>query len=187
VIAGALLSLYLGAMVVFAWPAVLSGADIVCPWYRALPPEGLADPSEYPRRLLLSSGKTSEWHNVGMEWKEHVSWIAPIAITMVAYAFAKYGRAFARVPHVRTAVLTFALVAFIATGAVGLAIGSREAIRSRRHPRESRGPPLHTPGLRGRGGADGAARGVGPPVHHLFGGAMDPGFRRGDGNGSACC
>jgi len=54
-----------------------------------------------------------------MEWKEHVSWIAPIAITMVAYVFAKYGRTFAMVPHVRTAVLTFAVVAFIATGVAG--------------------------------------------------------------------
>src|SRR5713101_10031091 len=115
----ALLKFYLVAMVVLAWLTVFSGAYIVYPWYRAVPPAGLADLSDYPRRLLLSSGKTSEWHNVGMEWKEHVSWIAPIAITMVAYVFAKYGRAFARVPHIRTAVLTFAVVAFIATGVAG--------------------------------------------------------------------
>ena len=114
-----MLSLYLGAMVVLAWLTVLTGAYIIYPWYRAVPPDGLMDLSEYPRRLLLSSGKTSEWHNVGMEWKEHVSWIAPISISMVAYVFAKYGRAIARAPQIRTAVLTFALVAFIATGVAG--------------------------------------------------------------------
>jgi hypothetical protein len=114
-----LLSLYLGAMVVLAWLTVLSGAYIIYPWYRAVPPTGLTDLSDYPRRLLLSSGKTSEWHNIGMEWKEHVSWIAPITITMVAYVFAKYGRAFPRFEHLRTAVLAFALVAFVATGIAG--------------------------------------------------------------------
>ena len=114
-----LLTLYLGAMVILAWLAVFSGAYVIYPWYRAVPPTGLTDLSEYPRRLLLSSGKTSEWHNIGMEWKEHVSWIAPIAITMVAYVFAKYGRAFAKFEHLRTAVLTFAVIAFVATGVAG--------------------------------------------------------------------
>src|SRR3954447_12309568 len=85
-----LLNVYLVAMVLLAWLTVLSGAYIVYPWYRAVPPAGITDLSEYPRRLLLSSGKTSEWHNVGMEWKEHVSWLAPIAITMVAYVAIKY-------------------------------------------------------------------------------------------------
>ena len=74
----ALLKFYLVAMVVLAWFAVLSGAYIVYPWYRAVPPAGLTVLSEYPRTLLLSSGKTSEWHNIGMEWKEHVAWLAPM-------------------------------------------------------------------------------------------------------------
>jgi putative Mn2+ efflux pump MntP len=38
---------------------------------------------------------------------------------MVAYVFAKYGRAFPRFEHLRTAVLAFALVAFVATGIAG--------------------------------------------------------------------
>ena len=80
----ALLNFYLVAMVVLAWFTVFSGAYIVYPWYRAVPPAGVTDLSEYPRRLLLSSGRTSEWHNIGMEWKEHVAWLAPIAMTMVA-------------------------------------------------------------------------------------------------------
>ena len=115
----ALLKVYLVAMVVLAWFTVFSGAYIVYPWYRAVPPAGVTDLAEYPRRLLLSSGKTSEWHNVGMEWKEHVAWLAPIAMTMVAYVTLKYGRAITKPRHMRTAVLGFAVAAFVATGVAG--------------------------------------------------------------------
>src|SRR4249920_400152 len=114
-----LLGFYLIAMVVLAWLTVFSGAYIVYPWYRAVPPPGLTDLSEYPRRLLLSSGKTSEWHNVGMEWKEHVAWLAPIAMTMVAYVTLKYRYAITRPRHMRTAVFGFTVAAFIATGIAG--------------------------------------------------------------------
>jgi hypothetical protein len=114
-----LLNVYLLAMVVLAWFTVLSGAYIVYPWYRAVPAAGVTDLADYPRRLLLSSGKTSEWHNIGMEWKEHVAWLAPIAMTMVAYVTWKYGRAITRPRHMRTAVLGFAVAAFVATGVAG--------------------------------------------------------------------
>jgi hypothetical protein len=114
-----LLNGYLIAMVVLAWLTVFSGAYIVYPWYRAVPPAGLTDLSEYPRRLLLSSGRTSEWHNVGMEWKEHVSWLAPIAMTMVAYVAMKYQWAITRPRRLRTAVLVFTVAAFVATGVAG--------------------------------------------------------------------
>src|SRR6266568_9160806 len=118
-----LLNAYLVAMVVLAWLTVFSGAYIVYPWYRAVPPAGTADLADYPRRLLLSSGKTSEWHNVGMEWKEHVAWLAPIAITMVAYVTMKYGRAIVQHRNMRIAVLGFAVAAFVATG-IGGAFGA---------------------------------------------------------------
>jgi hypothetical protein len=114
-----LLSVYLVTMVILAWLTVFSGAYIVYPWYRAVPPVGLTDLSEYPRRLLLSSGRTSEWHNVGMEWKEHVSWLAPIAMTMVAYVAMKYRWAIIRPRRMRTAVFVFAVAAFVATGIAG--------------------------------------------------------------------
>jgi hypothetical protein len=114
-----LLGFYLVAMVVLAWLTVFSGAYIVYPWYRAVPPAGVTDLADYPRRLLLSSGKTSGWHNVGMEWKEHVAWIAPIAITMVAYVTMKYGRAIIQHRNMRIAVLAFTVSAFAATGIAG--------------------------------------------------------------------
>jgi hypothetical protein len=113
------LAFYLAAMVILAWLTVFSGAYVIYPWYRAVPPEGLTELADYPRRLLLSSGKTSEWHNIGMEWKEHVAWLAPIAMTMVAYVTMKYGRAIIHHRNMRMSVLTFALAAFVATGIAG--------------------------------------------------------------------
>ncbi|MDG4884550.1 hypothetical protein [Mesorhizobium sp. WSM4884] len=114
-----LLLLYLSAMVILAWGAVLSGAYIVYPWYRAAVPAGVTDLADYPKFLLTSSPKTSAWHSLGMEWKEHVAWLAPIAMTMVAYVFAKYGPALAKQKQIRTAVIGFAVVAFVATGVAG--------------------------------------------------------------------
>ncbi|TIS98647.1 MAG: hypothetical protein E5W72_14790 [Mesorhizobium sp.] len=118
-----LLGLYLVAMVILAWLTVFSGTYVIYPWYRAVPPEGVTDLADYPRRLLLSSGKTSEWHNVGMEWKEHVGWLAPIAMTMVAYVTMKYGRAIIQHRNMRISVLGFAVAAFVATG-IGGAFGA---------------------------------------------------------------
>jgi hypothetical protein len=114
-----LLRLYLAAMVILAWAAVISGAYVVYPWYRAVPPAGTTDLLDYPKFLLTSSPHTSGWHSLGMEWKEHVAWLAPIAITMVAYVFAKYGPAITKHGQMRRAVLAFAVVAFVATGVAG--------------------------------------------------------------------
>jgi len=114
-----LLGFYLVTMVILAWLTVLTGTYQIYPWYRAVPPAGLTDLAEYPRRLLLSSGKTSQWHNIGMEWKEHAAWLAPIAITMVAYVTMKYGRAIIQHRNMRIGVLGFAVAAFVATGIAG--------------------------------------------------------------------
>jgi uncharacterized membrane protein len=113
------LGFYLLAMVVLAWLTVFSGAYVVYPWYRAVPPAGITDLTNYPRRLLLSTGQTSEWHNIGMEWKEHVSWLAPIAMTMVAYVTWKYRRAIIQHRNMRIGVLGFAVAAFLATAVAG--------------------------------------------------------------------
>ncbi len=114
-----LLGIYLAAMVILAWLTVFTGTYLIYPWYRAVPPAGVTDLAEYPRRLLLSSGKTSEWHNIGMEWKEHAAWLAPITITMVAYVTMKYGRAIVQHRNMRIGVLGFAVAAFVATGIAG--------------------------------------------------------------------
>jgi hypothetical protein len=114
---------YLISMAGLSWLTVLSGTYLVYPWYRAKPPAGATDLSGYPQKLLLSSPLTAGWHDFGMEWKEHVAWLTPIAMTMVAYVFIKYGPQLARHKHMRNAVLAFTAVAFLAT-AVAAAFGT---------------------------------------------------------------
>jgi hypothetical protein len=113
------LKFYLIVMVVLAWGAVLTGAYIVYPWYRAVPPSGASDLSMFPQRLLMSSSTTIGWHSLGMEWKEHVAWFTPISITMVAFIFIKYGRDIKNHRHLRAGVLCFTLASFVAAGIAG--------------------------------------------------------------------
>ncbi len=110
---------YLIAMVLLAWAAVLTGAYAIYPWYRAVAPAGTADLAMYPQRLLLASAATAGWHSIGMEWKEHVAWFAPISITMVAVVLVRYGRALREHPQLRGAVLGFALASFVSAGIAG--------------------------------------------------------------------
>jgi hypothetical protein len=105
-------------MVAIGWAAVLTGAYIIYPWYRAVAPTG-ADLALYPQRLLMSHPTTAGWHNFGMEWKEHVAWIAPMASTMVAWVLLKHRAAWNAHRAVRTTVLGFAAVAFFAAMIAG--------------------------------------------------------------------
>ncbi len=114
-----MLRVYLIGMVALAWLTVFSGAYVIYPWYRALVPAGTIDLSGYPQKFLLSSKTTSEWHNFGMEWKEHVAWIAPIAMTMVAYVYLKYGRGVNKYRELRKVVLIFTAGAVLATAVAG--------------------------------------------------------------------
>jgi hypothetical protein len=111
--------IYLITMVVLAWAAVLSGTYVIYPWYRAAPPPGTADLSMFPQRLLMSSPATIGWHSLGMEWKEHVAWFVPISITMVAFVFIRYGHDLRNNRQLRSAVLVFTFVSFVAAGIAG--------------------------------------------------------------------
>jgi hypothetical protein len=111
-------TIYLIAMVALGWAAVLSGAYIIYPWYRAVAPTG-ADLALYPKFLLTAHPSTAGWHNFGMEWKEHVAWIAPMAATMVAWVLLKHRAAWNAHRAVRTTVLGFAAVAFLAAMIAG--------------------------------------------------------------------
>jgi hypothetical protein len=112
--------LYFITMIVLAWVAVLTGAYVIYPWYRVTPPPGNVDLSMFPQRMLMSSPTTIGWHTLGMEWKEHVAWFAPISITTVAFIFIKYGRDLRNHPQLRAAVLCFALASFVAAGIAGV-------------------------------------------------------------------
>jgi hypothetical protein len=113
-----LFSFYLAAMAVLAWIAVLAGAYLVYPWYRAHAPAGTTDLSGYPQRLLMSDPRTTGWHDIGMEWKEHIAWFAPISLTAAAYVFARYGSAL-RLSGLRTAVISLVALAFASTCVAG--------------------------------------------------------------------
>ena len=73
----------------------------------------------YPKFLLTSRASTAGWHTLGMEWKEHVAWIAPMAGTMVAWVMLKHRAAWNAQREVRTAVLGFAVAAFLAAAIAG--------------------------------------------------------------------
>ena len=113
-------SVYLGGMAVLAWAAVFAGAYIVYPWYRAIAPLGTIDLSGYPQRLLISSPSTTGWHDIGMEWKEHIAWLSPISLTAVTFLFSKYGAQLPRFRGLRDAMLWLIAVAFISTAVAGL-------------------------------------------------------------------
>jgi len=110
---------YLAVMAVLAWAAVLAGAYVVYPWYRAHPPAGVADLTAFPRSLLLSSPATAGWHDIGMEWKEHIAWFAPISLTAAAAIVARYGAGLRAMKPLRDAVIGLLLLAFFATCVAG--------------------------------------------------------------------
>jgi hypothetical protein len=113
------LKVYLITMAALAWAAVLTGAYVIYPWYRAAPPPSTTDLAMFPQRLLMSSPTTIGWHSLGMEWKEHVAWFVPISITMAAFVLIRYGRDLKNHRQLRAAVLSFAVASFVAAGIAG--------------------------------------------------------------------
>jgi hypothetical protein len=67
----------------------------------------------------MSHPTTAGWHNFGMEWKEHVAWIAPMSSTMVAWVLLRHKAAWNAHRAIRGAVLGFAAVAFLAAAIAG--------------------------------------------------------------------
>jgi hypothetical protein len=110
---------WLVAMSVLAWITVLIGAYVIYPWYRAVPPLGTAALNAFPQALLKSNPATIGWHSIGMEWKEHIAWIAPISITMAAALFLQYRRSLRNFPQLRSAVLIFVFVSLASAGIAG--------------------------------------------------------------------
>lgn len=107
-------------MAIVSWLMVITGTYIIYPWYRAKPPEGLADLSDYPRSFLLSVPDLSIWHTFGMEWKEHVAWFSPILATAVAFVVWRYGDQIAENPKLRNALIVLFVLAFVTASIAGL-------------------------------------------------------------------
>ena len=117
------LNLWGWGMAAIAWLTVLTGTYIVYPWYRAKPAAGTTDLTNFPRSFLLANPSIAGWHNFGMEWKEHIAWLAPVAATIAAYVIYKYGAKLANEPKIRNAVTWFFIIAFV-TAAVAGALGA---------------------------------------------------------------
>src|SRR5215207_5536105 len=115
-----MIKLYVWGLALAAWGAVITGTYIVYPWYRARPPEGTTDLTNFPRSFLLADESIAGWHEFGMEWKEHVAFLAPIAATVVAIVVSYYGPTLARKVGERRALMIFFVVSFVAAAVAGL-------------------------------------------------------------------
>jgi hypothetical protein len=106
-------------MAIVAWLTVITGTWIVYPWYRATPAEG-ANLADFPRFFLLADPALKAWHEFGMEWKEHIAWIAPMLATSVAFVILYYGAGLVRRQEFRWPLLLFFTLAFGAAGIAGI-------------------------------------------------------------------
>lgn len=118
-------------MAVLAWATVITGTWVVYPWYRETIAgkslaacAGLEAPNSKcsPKEFLLSntSGDTSNWHDFGMERKEHIAWTAPMLATAAAFLVLYYGRNLVTDKRLRTLVLVLFIGAFVTAAIAGL-------------------------------------------------------------------
>ncbi len=101
------------AMAVAAWGTVITGTWVVYPWYRSKSPDS-------PKSILTADSSTADWHEFGMEWKEHIAWIAPILATVAAGLVLYYGATLARNRGVRMIVIAFFVAAFATAAVAGI-------------------------------------------------------------------
>ena len=108
-------------MAILAWLTVGVGTFVIYPWYRAAPPRDSAPSAlvAYPKALLMSKPQTADWHEFGMEWKEHIGWLAPIFATAVAVVATGYRRTLASDARIRQTMLILLTVAFFCAGVAG--------------------------------------------------------------------
>lgn len=105
---------------VMLWLAVIIGTYVIFPPYRATPPPGATDLSQFPRALILANPTTAWLHAFAMEIKEHVPWIASMLTTAVAFAVVRNPAAVLRDPSIRKMALTLLAIAFVLVTAVSL-------------------------------------------------------------------
>jgi hypothetical protein len=110
------------SMAALAFATVFVGTYVIYPWYRAVPPHSgsHATLGRYPKFLLLSSPSTADWHEFGMEWKEHIAWLAPILATAVAYSLTRLGPRVVNQPRVRRTLLILLTISFFCAAVAGI-------------------------------------------------------------------
>ncbi len=113
-------------MAIIVWLTVIVGTYIVYPWYRSAPPKTVDTTTQteelrqYPRYWLLAGEQTAEYHNFGMEWKEHVAWISPFLATVAAFAVMRYGNQLAQNRRARNMIIALFLLSFSIAGIAGV-------------------------------------------------------------------
>jgi hypothetical protein len=105
---------------VMLWLTVIIGTYIIFPPYRATPPPGTTDLSEFPRALILASPGTAWLHAFAMETKEHMPWIASMLTTAVAFVAVRYRRTALTNPAMRQMAFTLLAVSFAVVTFVSL-------------------------------------------------------------------
>jgi hypothetical protein len=103
---------------VMLWLTVIVGTYVIFPPYRATPPPGTTDLSQFPRALVLANPSTAWLHAFGMEIKEHLPWIASMLTTAVAFIAVRYRHAALANPSMRQMAfvllaISFAVVTFV--------------------------------------------------------------------------
>jgi hypothetical protein len=113
-------------MAVVVWLTVLVGTYVVYPWYRQAPPSSVDTKAQsetlrtYPRYWLLASEETAEYHEFGMEWKEHVAWISPLLATVVAFSVFRYGKQLVENDKARYMIIALFFLSFAIAGIAGV-------------------------------------------------------------------
>ena len=111
-------------MAAAAWLTVITGTWTVYSWYRATPTSGVPTLA-YPKAWLVTHSHLAVWHEFGMEWKEHVGWLAPVLATTVAVMVIRHQsvlRADWRARRLVSALFSLALVAALIAAVLGAAI-----------------------------------------------------------------
>jgi hypothetical protein len=111
------------AMAVLTWATVIVGTWIVYPWYRE-------DTPDSPRSKLLADPDTKDWHEFGMEWKEHIAWLAPMLATAAAFMVLYYRTDLVRNQLARR----IAMGLFVAAFAVAVIAGLLGALITKKAP-----------------------------------------------------
>ena len=100
------------AMAVAAWGTVIIGTWVIYPWYRV--------GSSSAKAALEGSPQTSGWDSFGMEWKQHLAWLAPFLATTVAFLAIYYGPRLAHDRRLRRLTLALLIGAFGAASVAAL-------------------------------------------------------------------
>jgi hypothetical protein len=101
------------AMATIAWVTVITGTWIVYPWYREESPTAA-------KSVLLASPDTSNWHEFGMEWKEHIAWMAPMLATAAAFIVFYYRADLIRNQTARKVAMGLLVAAFAVAAITGI-------------------------------------------------------------------